>query len=78
MLEWVPAGEAGERSLVPLVSPASPFPPLGWFFTSKAVNKAGQWWWSGDGLPYFSNCGATLTVHQAGIFTVLKNAETLL
>ena len=61
MLEWVPAGEAGERSLVPLVSPASPFPPLGWFFTSKAVNKAGQWWWSGEGLPYFSNCGATLT-----------------
>lgn len=46
MLDWVPAGEVGERSLVPLVNPASPFPPLGWFFTSKAVNKAGQ----GSGL----------------------------
>lgn len=39
MLDWVPGGEVGERSLVPLVNPASRFPPLGWFFTSKAVNK---------------------------------------
>lgn len=39
MLDWVPAGEVGEPSLVPMVNPASRFPPLGWFFTSKAVNK---------------------------------------